>query len=217
MTNQLTLYTGGDYFSLELMSLYVALSEKGIPFTLNSEIPERFDLVGRDKQLSYLRCDFSDKTPLLLHDTFSLFETLAINEYIEEAFSPPHYQALFPLDLYLRAKARQLAAWLRQNFALIRQERPAHRVLKEPILQPLSGAAQKEVEELFCLAQAFLPINHTHLFDRWTIIDTEVSALLILLSMNGDHVPLRLKTYAQLQWERPSVQAWLAWATNASD
>lgn len=209
MESKLTLYTGSAFLQADVMSVYVALLEKGLTFNLYPFIPDRFDLVEKDQQISYLQCEFPDKMPLLVHGSAILFESTAIDEYLEESFSPPFYQALYPLDIYARAKARQLQAWLRRDFLLIRKERPIDKVCVTPLAIPLSVDAAVEAERLFCVAQALLPINNKSLFGAWSIADAELALMLNRFILNGDHVPLRLKSYAMVQWERPSIQAWL--------
>ena len=44
----------------------------------------------------------------------------------------------------------------------------------------------------------------------WSIVDAELALMLQRLIQNGDAVPEHLKTYALQQWQRPSVQKWLA-------
>jgi len=38
----------------------------------------------------------------------------------------------------------------------------------------------------------------------------ELALMLNRLALNGDNVPEHLLLYAQSQWKRPSVQAWIA-------
>lgn len=158
---------------------------------------------------SCLQCEFPDKVPLLCHGPFILFESTAIDEYLEERFSPPFYQALYPLDICLKAKTRQLQVWLRRHFKALKKERPIGKISATPITTELSKEATIEAERLFCVAQALLPISNKFLFGPWSIVDSELSLMLNRLVLNGDHVPARLKNYALVQWERPSIQQWI--------
>lgn len=47
-------------------------------------------------------------------------------------------------------------------------------------------------------------------FGSWSIVDAELALMLQRLIQNGDAVSERLKNYALQQWQRPSVQKWLA-------
>lgn len=52
------------------------------------------------------------------------------------------------------------------------------------------------------------------LFASWSIVDAELAMMLQRLIQNGDAVPERLKNYALKQWQRPTVQKWLALRNN---
>ena len=43
-------------------------------------------------------------------------------------------------------------------------------------------------------------------------LDTDLALMLNRLAMNGDPVPERLAQYAKRQWQRPTVQRWVAQA-----
>ncbi len=86
---------------------------------------------------------------------------------------------------------------------------PLDKVCVTPLTVPLSKEAMVEAERLFCVAQALLPINNKSLFGAWSIADAELALMLNRFILKGDHVPARLKSYAMVQWERPSIQAWL--------
>jgi len=49
-----------------------------------------------------------------------------------------------------------------------------------------------------------------HLFGAWSIADVDLAILLSRLVRNGDPVPAQLRDYVEFQWQRPSVQQWLA-------
>jgi glutathione S-transferase len=206
MEKKLTLYINAEYTSPYAMSVYVSLIEKGIPFEL-----KKVDLTKKENQQEpYLSFSPAGKVPTLVEGEFALFESSAIEEYLEEAFPPPHHQALYPRDIQARALARQIQAWLRSDLMLLRQERPTTVIFKGPITTPLSEAAQAEAEKLCRVVEAILPLNSTNLFGLWSIADTDLALMLNRLVMNGDHIPARLNEYALVQWERPSVQAWMS-------
>jgi glutathione S-transferase len=63
---------------------------------------------------------------------------------------------------------------------------------------------------LLFLADSLLPAGASHLFGDWCLADTELALMLNRLVMHGDPVPDRLAKYAGAQWQRQSVQAWMA-------
>lgn len=201
----LTLFVDQQFTSPFAMSAYVALLEKGIPF-----VTERLDLgANQHQQTAYRQQSLTARVPTLVHDGFSLSESSAISEYLEEVFAPPAYAALFPQDAKLRARARQVQAWLRSDLMPIRKERGSDTVFIQPISTPLSAAALETADKLFRVAEQLLSNGADHLFGHWSIADTDLAMMLNRLVMNGDAVPERLKTYASQQWMRPSVQQWV--------
>jgi glutathione S-transferase len=143
--------------------------------------------------------------PTLLQDTFSLSESSAIAEYVDEVFTGT---PLYPHEPRHRATARQIQAWLRSDLMPIRQERPTEVVFLGAKKPPLSGAAQAAAAKLFAAAESLIAMESENLFDTWCIADMDLALMLNRLILNDDHVPDRLIAYARRQWLRPSVQQW---------
>jgi glutathione S-transferase len=203
--NQLTLFVDHQFTSPYAMSVYVTLREKGIPFAI-----ERLDLGAmQHQQTAYRQQSLTARVPTLVHDGFTLSESSAISEYLEEVFAPPAYAAVYPQDVQRRARARQVQAWLRSDLMPIRSERGTDTVFIQPTTTPLSVSALQAAEKLFWVAEQLLPAESDYLFGSWCIADTDLALMLNRLVMNGDAVPERLKNYATQQWQRPSVQHWL--------
>jgi glutathione S-transferase len=203
--NPLTLFVDHQFTSPFAMSAYVALVEKGIPF-----VAERLDLgINQHQQTAYRQQSLTARVPTLVHEGFALSESSAISEYLEEVFAPPAYAAVYPQDVKLRARARQVQAWLRSDLMPIRKERGTDTVFFHPTSTPLTAAALEAADKLFRVAEQLLSDGSGHLFGSWCIADTDLAMMLNRLVMNGDAVPERLKIYATQQWRRPSVQQWV--------
>jgi len=200
---KLKLYIGADYVSAFAMSAFVALKEKQLSFELVT-----VDLKARDNYLaSYRDLSLTCKVPTLVHEGFALSESSAIAEYLDE-LSPGH-KKLYPQDLQQRARARQLQAWLRSDLLVVRKERPFDLVYFGKKNTALSDEAQAAVERLFFVADHLLEEGAEHLFDDWSIADTDLAIMLNRLVANGDPVPARLAAYVRRQWDRDSVRAWM--------
>jgi glutathione S-transferase len=201
----LTLYTDSRLVSPYAMSVFVTLMEKGLSFEI-----ERINLKAQEQYDSgYAHISLPRRVPTLIDRKFCLSESSAISEYLEECFPPPTFPPVYPADLRVRAKAREIQAWLRSDLLPLRSERPTEIIFFGPIKADLSPAALAAVEKLFTAAERLLRPNEVNLFGDWCIADTDLALMLNRLVMNGDNVPERLATYAQYQWQRPSVQAWL--------
>src|SRR5215475_12865675 len=89
------------------------------------------------------------RIPALQHGDFWLTESLAIAEYLEEAFPPPVWARLLPADPRARARARQIMAWIRFEGRALRLERPWQlSIYPVPEHPPLSPAAERDASEL---------------------------------------------------------------------
>jgi glutathione S-transferase len=187
------------------MSVFVTLQEKGL-----TSVIQPLNLSANENYTAeYTKISRTCRVPTLVHGEFSLSESSAISEYLEEQFPSPQHTAVYPRDIRSRARAREIQAWLRSDFMPIRQERTTAVVFLKPTDKPLSQEAKKSAERLFAASDALLTDGEDNLFGEWCIADTDLALMLNRLVMNGDAVPDKLKTYAQQQWKRISVQLWV--------
>ncbi|MBP2198511.1 glutathione transferase [Pantoea cypripedii] len=201
----MTLWSDASFFSPYAMSVYVALTEKGIPFTL-----KRVDL-SRDAQWDddYRALSLTCRVPTLQIDDFILNESSAIAEYLEERFPAPEYERLYPRDREKRAHAREIQAWLRSDLMPLRQERPTEVLFAGERFAPLSAAGEQAAQKLITAVQRLLPDGQQNLFGEWSIADTDLAVMINRLALHGDALPVKLQHYAEFQWQRASVQLWL--------
>lgn len=202
----ITLWSDADFFSPYVMSVYVTLHEKGLPFTLKT-----VDLNGGE----HLRPEWkgyhlSRRVPLLEVDGFELTESSAISEYLEERFAPPEWERVYPHDIQKRARARQIQAWLRSDLMPIREERSTAVVFDGAKMPDLSEAGRQSAEKLFATATMLLAHGGQNLFGEWSIADADLALMLNRLVLNGDKVPEALADYASFQWQRASIQRYVA-------
>jgi glutathione S-transferase len=203
LKDQLRLYSDARFSSPYVMSVFVSLHEKGLPFELST-----VDLAGNaNHESSYVAVSLTQRVPTLIHDGWALSESSAITEYLDETFPDT---PLYPQDRQLRARARQVQAWLRSDLMPIRVERSAEFMFYQPAEMPLSDVGRLAAQKLFSLADALLAADSLNLFGEWSIADADLAFMLNRLVLNGDPVPQRLADYAKRQWQRPSVQRWVA-------
>ncbi len=198
----LRLYVDAQFASPYAMSAFVALHEKGLSFEIVT-----VDLAASENQAAaFASMSLTRRVPTLLHGDFSLSESSAITEYIDELFPGT---PLYPVDPRSRARARQVQAWLRSDLMPIRQERSTEVVFYGAKKPPLSAAARESAQKLFTAAEVLLPLGSENLCGLWSIADVDLALMLNRLVMNGDSVPERLAAYAKQQWLRPTVQRWV--------
>jgi glutathione S-transferase len=187
------------------MSAFVTLQEKGLPFGI-----QPLNLAARENYTAdFSATSLTCRVPTLVHGDFSLSESSAISEYLEEQFPSHEHPAVYPRDVRARARARQIQAWLRSDLLPIRQERSTAVVFIKRTDKPLSQEAKSSAERLFAVVDVLLPKGAVNLFGEWCIADTDLALMLNRLVINGDAVPDKLTAYAQQQWQRPSVQLWI--------
>ncbi len=201
----LTLYVDGFWNSPYVFSVFVALTEKGLPFTAREvNLHERAQAAPSFQALSV-----TGRVPVLEHGAFQLSESSAIVEYLEETFAPPAYRAVLPTTREARARARQIMAWLRSDLMPIREERPTSSIFYEPARAPLSDAGQAAARKLVAAASAFIPDGRTSLFDELTVADADLAMMLQRLLASGYELPPKLTAFVAAQWQRPSVRAFV--------
>ncbi|MBN1905503.1 MAG: glutathione transferase [Deltaproteobacteria bacterium] len=199
---KIILYVDSLFISPYVMSVFVTLKEKGLPFEI-----KKIDLKAKENnQPDYANISLTQRVPTLTHGDFHLSESSAISEYLDELYPDP---GVYPKDTRLKARARQMQAWIRSDLLPIREERSTEFVFGKPTNKSLSIAAQADAARLFDAADSLIKNNAKNLFNDWCIADTDLALMINRLVLNGDDVPEKLKDYALYQWQRPSVQLWV--------
>jgi glutathione S-transferase len=187
-----------------VFTVFVALREKGIPFEFRL-----LDLdAGESRTPKFAERSLTARVPTLSVGDFSISESLAIVEYLEETASGAGQARLLPATVEQRARARQVLGWLRSDLVALRAERPTESIFFEHVQTPLGAKARADVDKLFRVARTLLG-GRTTLFDSFCIADADLALALMRLVANGDSVPPELERYVASVWSRPSVAAWV--------
>lgn len=205
----LILYSNAMWNSPYVLTAFVALIEKKLPFEVQTVALHE----GAQRAPSYVETSFTARVPALVDGAFSLSESSAIVEYLDEKWPAPAHAALLPRELEARARARQIMAWVRSDLGPIREERSSEYVFYPhdglPPYAPLSPAALRALEKLVGFAERIVPADGGPLFGAWSIADTDLAMMLQRLVKTHQPLPARLKTFAEREWQRPSVQAFV--------
>ncbi len=138
-------------------SCYVALKEKGLPFEVRAvSLPDK-----DHHRPEYQQKSLTGRVPMLQHGDFTLSESSAIVEYLDDAF--PGTPRALPSSVRDRARARQIMAWVRSDLMPIREERATTTMFYERATKPLSPAAQDAARRLTAFAQGVVPEGRTSL------------------------------------------------------
>jgi glutathione S-transferase len=199
----LTLYHDGFWISPYVFTCAVALREKGLDFT-TAEVKLH---VRAQEEPSYASSTLTARVPALTHDGFTVAESSAIVEYLEDVFPEPR---VLPADPKERARARQIMSWIRSDDTLpIREERSTHTMFYDRATAPLGAKARAAASKLFSVAGRVLAHDQAQMFARWCIADADLAFMLQRLILNGDDVPAPLRAFADAEWQRPSVRAFV--------
>jgi glutathione S-transferase len=202
----LILYGEPYWYSPYVFTVFVALREKEIPFELQT-----LELSRGEQKGDAFRQAITGRVPAIDHDGFWLAESSAIVEYLEEAFPGPR---LLPEDPQERARARQIMHWIRSDLLALREERSTQTMFYGG-KQPLTAAGRAAAEKLIAVATQVIRPGAPDLFGRWSLADADLAFVLHRLILNEEPVPETIRRWAEAQWRRPSVQAFVSHARPA--
>ena len=209
MSEKPVLYIGEKNVSSWSMRAWVALTWKGVPFE------ERTILLTQDKtRVERRKVSPTGKLPVLHHGGLVIPDSLAIIEYLEEAFPPPSYPALWPADRAQRARARWLAASMHSGFMKVR-EGMSFNLCFLPRVPEASPEAMAEAQEVLALWEASLTRPERrggpYLCGAFCAADVMFATMAVRLSSFG--VPTsdypHSREYLSAVLSAPPVKAWL--------
>jgi glutathione S-transferase len=200
---RITLYTDSAWISPYVFSCFVALREKGLPFDTATVALDR----GEQHLPEYRDRSLTEKVPALDDGGFWLSESMAIVEYLEDAYPPPRYPRILPAGIRERARARQVMSWVRTDLLPLREERPTTTMFQERATKPLSETAALAAQKLLRIAGELIGEGRTSLFETWSIADADLAFMLLRLVLNGYEVPEKTRAFAEAQRARPSMRA----------
>jgi glutathione S-transferase len=113
------LLIGNKNYSSWSMRPWVLMKQLGIPF---EEVKLRFDFTPHSAfRKEVARFSPAGKVPVLLDDDFSVWDSMAIIEYLHDKFPG---RGIWPAGMRERARARSLCAEMHSGFAALRRHCP---------------------------------------------------------------------------------------------
>ena len=122
--SQFTLIMGNKNYSSWSLRAWLVLKHLLVPFE-EVVIP----LYRDESRNTLLHYSPSVKVPVLKHGEYTVWDSLAICEYLSDIF-PDHY--LWPADSHARAYARSISAEMHSGFQNLRQNMPMNCCLSRP-------------------------------------------------------------------------------------
>ena len=89
------------------------------------------------------------------------------------------------------------------------RERPTTTMFFERATQPLSSAGPQAADTLVRVADLLIPEGTTSLFPAFSIADADLAFMLHRLILNEHPLSPNARAFAEAQWQRPSVQAFV--------
>lgn len=200
--SDLILYGDRFFVSPYVLSCVVALREKGVEHEERVVALDRAEQRGGD----HLERSLTGRVPALDHKGFTLAESQAIVEYIDEVFAGP---PVLPRDPQERARARQVMAWVRSDLMPIREERATTTVFYEKSEKPLSPAGEQAAARLLWAADRLIGEGKTTLGSSFSVADADLAMMLMRLIASGHEVPRKVRAYVEAVWARPSVRSFV--------
>lgn len=200
--SDLTLLTGDKNRSSWSVRAWLVLRESGARFSEQTyrlgNLGDRFVLAQRSP---------SRLLPVLEHGTLRVWDSLAIAEYVAEAFPQAK---VWPRDGVDRARARSACAEMHSGFCDLRRLLPmnacAHGV------EQASGA-EADIRRILDLWRGLrLESQHTgpYLFGDWCAADAFFAPVVSRFQTYGVRVDATARSYMDAVLNRPSVAEWLA-------
>ncbi len=206
----LKLYIGNKNYSSWSMRPWVVLKQAGIPF---EEVKLRFDSFDPTSTFKQKIASVSPvgKVPVLEHDGFRVWDTLAIAEYLAEQFPEKH---LWPADAKARARARSICAEMHSGFGALRSACPmnieADLAATGQLIWRDKPAVRADVARLTTMWRELLAEHGGPLlFGGFTIADAFFAPVCMRLRTYALPVDADISAYASRVAALPGVKAWI--------
>ena len=204
----LQLVIGNKNFSSWSLRPWLLLKQAGLPFR---EIPVRLRQAETKAQI--LAHSPSGKVPALIDGDLTVWDSLAICEYLAEKASLNHVD-LWPADPKARAEARSVSAEMHSGFAALRQQMSMEVAASRPgegqtpeVLADIAriAALWTSCRERFAAAGPFL-------FGDFSVADAMYAPVAFRFHTYGVELPPLAAAYRDTLLALPAMQEWAAGA-----
>lgn len=199
-----TLILGNKAYSSWSLRAWLALKQTGVPFR-EVVIPLR----RPETSAEIHRYSPSGKVPVLRHQGLTVWESLAIGEYIAETWPEAR---LWPEDREARAYARAIASEMHAGFAELRRALPMNLKERRPTPE-LSAAVQADIariEQIWQQARSRFARGAPYLFGHFTLADAMYAPVCTRFATYGVPLAPDSQDYVAAILELPAMQDWYA-------
>ncbi|MBD2090876.1 glutathione S-transferase family protein [Microcoleus sp. FACHB-1515] len=199
----LILIIGNKNYSSWSLRPWLVLKQSGLEF---EEVRIPLDLPDTTEQISAYSP--SGRVPALQHDGLTLWESLAICEYIAELAPDRH---LWPAEAAARAVARAVSAEMHSGFSSLRSQMPVDCRARRP--QTATPAVQRDIDRICNLWQTCRQNfggTGDFLFSSFSIADAMYAPVATRFVTYAVPLPPIAQAYVDALWQLPAMQEWLA-------
>ena len=206
----LTLVIGNKNISSWSMRPWVAAVAFNIPFTEVRLLLDQPDTAAKIASYSH-----AGRVPVLLAGEMTIWDSLAICEYLAEQFPDKH---LWPQDVAARALARSITAEMHSGFASLRNDMSMNIQARLPGRGRTAGA-QADIGRICEIWEECLSrFGHRgFLFGEFSIADAFYAPVVMRFKTYGVALAPALQAYCDRMLAHPAVARWVAEAMRETD
>jgi glutathione S-transferase len=213
----LFLLTGNKKYSSWSLRPWIVMKQAGLKFD------EQFVALQQpNTKANILKYSPSGKVPFLRHGKIEVWESLAICEYLAEAFPK---KGLWPRDKGARAQARAVSNEMHGGFADLRRYLPmdVSRTIDDPSrAQAVKGEIDR-IAALWAQCRRKYGKGGAFLFGKFSIADGMFAPVVTRFATYGVKLPPVAAAYVKTMMALPAMKEWIAaakeepWVINYPD
>ncbi|MBQ4863290.1 glutathione S-transferase family protein [Pseudoalteromonas sp. MMG013] len=204
------LFIGNKNYSSWSLRAWLMLAKSGIDF---NEVQLVLDTPEFYQRLESVTPTL--KVPTLVDDSMVVWDSLAICEYINDAYSLGKY---WPTNTAQRAKARAIACEMHSGFNGVRNEMPMNIRAKRSVV--LSEQAKQDIariEQIWSEQYNEYAAQGGWLFGQWSIADAMFAPVVLRFKTYGITVNSAATNYMEQVLNCPVLQRWVEEALMETD
>jgi len=204
----ITIYLGNRNYSSWSLRPWLALKQTGAAFD-----EEVIPLSEPTTRSTVLRFSPSGRVPALKHNELTVWDSLAMCEYLAETFPQAK---LWPEDKAARAVARAVSAEMHSGFAALRDHLPMNMRSSFPN-RGVTPDVQADINRITAIwrdCRKRFGANGLFLFGGFTIADAMYAPVVSRFRTYKIELEEETQAYTDAVWALPALQEWLTAAKN---